>query len=229
MEPKFKTSFIPKKPVATVAKGKVNVGKGLNFMTLFSTVIFLAAALFAGGMFMYKLNLEQRIESQLQTLEKVRQTFEPNFIAQATRLNNRIVAAGRILERHLAPSAIFELLEEFTLQTVAFKTFEFTDNADGEVVIKGAGEGDSFRSVVLQSDEFGSSGYMRDVLFADLEPNQRGNVQFSFEAVLDPQLILYRKGLVPIIDTETPDVEQLDDQEDVDLGVFGEGDNGNQQ
>ena len=218
MEPKFKTSFIPKKPVATPVKGNINVGKGLNFMTLLATVIFLAAALFAGGMFMYKLTIEQRIDAQLATLEKVKQTFEPNFISQASRLNSRIVASGRILEKHLSPSSSFELLEEFTLQTVSFKSFEFTDNVDGNVIIRGSGEGDSFRSVVLQSDEFGNSGYMRDVLFADLEPNQRGNVEFSFEAILDPQLVLYRKSLVPI--TSAPAVEQLDNEED-DLGIFG--------
>ena len=212
MEPKFKTSFIPKKPVATSVKGSPGVGKGLNFMALLSTVIFLAAALFAGGMFMYKLTLEQRIDSQHETLEKVKETFEPNFIAQASRLNSRIVASGRILENHLSPSSAFELLEEFTLQTVAFKTFEFTDNVDGNVIVRGSGEGDSFRSVVLQSDEFGNSGYMRDVLFSNLEPNQRGNVDFSFEATLDPQLVLYRKSLVPI--NSAPAVEQLDDEDE---------------
>ena len=219
MEPKFKSSFIPKKPVATPVSGRIGgAGKGLNFLTLLATVIFLAAALFAGGTFMYKLTIEQRIEAQFRTLEKVRQSFEPNFVSQATRLNNRIVAAERIIESHLAPSAIFELLEEFTLQTVAFESFEFRDNVEGQVVVKGTGEGDSFRSVVLQSDEFGNSGYLRDVLFSDLEPNQKGNVDFAFEATLDPQLVLYRKSLVPV---SVPDVEQLDDQEEVDLGVFG--------
>lgn len=219
MEPKFKTSFIPKKPVASPARGKINVGRGLNFMTLLATVIFLASLLFAGGMFLYKLSIQQRIDAQVITLEKVKETFEPNFIAQASRLNKRIVSAGRILEKHLAPSAIFELLEEFTLQTVSFKTFEFANNIDGEIIISGKGEGDSFSSVVLQSDEFGNSGYMRDVLFADLEPNQRGNVDFSFEATLDPQLVLYRKSLVPV-SSSAPAVEQLNDNID-DQGIFG--------
>lgn len=221
MEPNFKTSFIPKKPVATTTRGNLGASnKGLNFLTLLATVIFLAASLFAIGMFMYKLTIEQRIKGQEENLEKVRQTFEPNFISQATRLNSRIVAAGRILEKHLSPSSIFELLERTTLQTVSFRNFEFTDNVDGEVIIRGNGEGDSFRSIVLQSDEFGNSGYMKDVLFGDLEPNSKGNVDFSFEATLDPQLISYSKGLV--VDNSPPDVEQLDDEEDIDLGIYGD-------
>jgi len=164
---------------------------------------------------LYRLTLEQRINSQFQTLEKVKESFEPNFITQATRLNSRIVSASKILDNHLAPSAVFDLLEEFTLQTISFNTFDFSDNIEGKIIITGTGEGDSFASVVLQSDEFGKSGYMRDVLFSDLQPNTGGNVNFAFEATLDPQLVLYRKGLVPINattedDEEAPAVEQLD-------------------
>lgn len=227
MEPKFNTSFIPKKPTASI-QGTVSSGeKGINFITLLATVIFLAAVLFAAGVFMYKLTIEQRISQQLSDLEKVRQSFEPNFISQATRLNERIVSAQRILNKHLSPSSIFELLEEFTLQTVAFKSFDFQNNIDGDVMIKGQGEGDSFRSIVLQSDEFGRTGFLRDVLFSGLEPNEKGNVDFTFEAVVDPQLILYRKSLVPVGPSNQPiqqgglpPIQQLND-EDESFGEFG--------
>ncbi len=217
MEPKFTTSFIPKKQV-TVSSGKASFTSGVSFFTLLTSVILIAVILFAAGLFLYRLTLEQRISSQLLTLEKVRESFEQNFISQATRLNSRIVSASKILDKHLAPSAIFDLLEEFTLQTISFNSFEFSDNVDGKIIVRGSGEGDSFASVVLQSDEFGKSGYMRDVLFSDLEPNTNGNVSFSFEATLDPQLVLYRKGLIPIqsssesdtnTEEELPAVEQL--------------------
>lgn len=218
MEPKFTTSFIPKKQVAVVKGGGTSFTSGLGFFTLLTGVILVAVILFAAGLFLYRVTLEQRISAQLQTLEKVKESFDPNFISQATRLNTRIVSAGKILDNHLAPSAIFELLEEFTLTTVSFNNFEFSDDIEGKVIVRGSGEGDSFASVVLQSDSFGESGYMRDVLFSDLEPNAAGNVNFAFEATLDPQLILYRKGLVPVSsesdtsDTEeqAPAVEQLD-------------------
>lgn len=229
MEPKFKTSFIPKKPVATPGPSSAsNRLAGINFFTLLATVIFLAAILFAAGLFMYKLTIEQRIEAQLATLDKVRQSFEPNFIAQATRLNSRIEAAESILESHIAPSAIFEILEESTLQTVALSSFVFRDNVEGQVVVEAKGEGDSFRSIVLQSDEYGRSGYMRDVLFGGLAPNERGNVNFTFEAVIDPRLVLYQRNLVPVRQDEAqsgqnnderPAVENVSDEED--LGVFG--------
>lgn len=212
MEPKFTTSFIPKKQVAVSAKGSGSLGPAISFSTLLSSVIIIAVVLFAAGLFLYRLTLEKTISDQYATLEKVKESFDTNFIAQATRLNKRIVSGGKILDNHLAPSAIFDLLEEFTLQTVSFKTFEFSDDVDGKIIVKGTGEGDSFASVVLQSDEFGKSGYMRDVLFSDLQPNSVGNVNFSFEATIDPQLVLYSRGLVPVNteSEELPPVEQLD-------------------
>lgn len=213
MEPKFTTSFIPKKQVTVAAKGVAGFGSGFSFLTLLAGVVMVAVVLFSLGLFLYRLSLEQRIEEQYATLEKVKESFDPNFLEQATRLNKRIVSAGKILDDHLAPSAIFDLLEEFTLQTISFKTFEFSDNVDGKIIVNGAGEGDSFASVVLQSDEFGKSGFMRDVLFSDLQPNTTGNVNFAFEATIDPKLVLYSAGLVPVSSgstDEAPAVEQLD-------------------
>jgi hypothetical protein len=163
--------------------------------------------------------LKGAIGVQLQTLEKARQSFEPTFITEANRLNLRIENVNRILNNHLAPSAIFALLQEFTLQTVSFDRFLFQDGADGTIKVAAAGEADSFRSIVLQSDKFGQSGYLRDVLFAGLEPNDRGNINFTMEASIDPQLVLYRKHLVPI---DVPAVEPIEEDPTEDIGIFGE-------
>lgn len=174
-------------------------------------MIIVAVILFSAGLFLYRLTLESTIEGQYETLRKASESFESTFIGQATRLNKRIGSAQKILDGHLAPSAIFELLEEFTLQTISFRSFEFEDNVDGKIRVKGSGEGDSFASVVLQSDEFGKTGFMRDVLFSDLQPTTVNNVTFTFEATLDPDLVSYSKGVVPVQQTEElPAVEQLD-------------------
>ncbi len=222
MDPQFKTSFIPKKSMGGPMPGSaVSRLAGFNFLTLLATVIFLASALFAAGLYIYNATLEKQIEGQVVALQKSSEAFEPNFIAQATRLNKRIVAATRILERHISPSAIFHELELTTLQTIALNSFTFSDNVEGKIVVRGSGEGDSFRSIALQSDEFGKNGFMRDVLFSGLSPNQRNNVDFTFEATLDPQIILFQRGIVTTDGTgeeEPPAVEQLDDEN---LGVFG--------
>lgn len=220
MEPKFKTSFIPKKPIQPSVSSKAEGKSGINFFMLVAMILFITSVLLTVGVFVYKFTLRGAIESQLRTLETARQSFEPTFINQANRLNTRIENVNRILNSHLAPSVMFSLLEEFTLQTVSFNRFLFQDGEDGTIKVIASGEADSFRSIVLQSDKFGQSGSLRDVLFSGLEPNESGNVNFVMEASLDPQLVLYRKNLVP---NQPPAVEPVEDEDDQgDIGIFGE-------
>lgn len=197
MEGQPKTSFIPKKPVSASTPGNTsfvtNKKKGKSVFSLIATIIFIATIAAIVAVFFYKFTLEKRIEGQVSSLEKARNEFDENFIKEATRLNTRINSATRLLDNHLSPSAVFGLLEENTLQSVSFSRFAFADTKDGQIQITGGGEAARFESIVLQSDEFGKSGAMRNVLFQNLNPNvDTGTIQFSFSASLDPRTILYR-------------------------------------
>ena len=219
MEPKFKTSFVPKKPVQPSLEKRVDHKTGVNFFMLIAMIAFITSVLLTVGVFVYKFTLKGAIESQLKTLEKARQSFEPTFISEASRLNERITNVNRILNNHLAPSEVFSLLEEFTLQTISFDRFQFLDENNGTIKIIASGNADSFRSIVLQSDKFGQSGYLRDVLFSGLEPNEFDDINFDMEASLDPQLVLYRRSLAPV---QIPDVEPVVNEQQDNLGVFGD-------
>jgi Tfp pilus assembly protein PilE len=198
MEGQPKTSFIPKKPIATKTSGPVvsRKAKGRTLFSLISIIVFVGTLAALGGVFFYTFTLKQKIESQVESLQRTRDEFDERFIQDATRLNARITNSLSLLENHLSPSSLFSLLEEFTLQTVSFFSFDFQDTKDGQIQVSGTGEAARFESIVLQSDSFGESGFMRNVLFTDLEPNvERGTIQFSFSAVLDPRVVLYRNSL----------------------------------
>lgn len=215
MEPQFQSSFIPKKPIATQAKPGYVPGtrSGVGFFTLITIVIFLMTLLFSGGVYAYRLSLQGQIDNQIKQLEKAREQFEPNFIAEATRLNARMIAAREILRNHISPSTIFSLLEENTLKTVQFTDFSFADNPDGTVAVTANGIADSFRSIVLQSDTFGDTTYMRNVLFTGLQPTQSGNVSFGMTANLDSQFILFSTGLQAVTDDGVPAVESIENDD----------------
>lgn len=219
MEPKFKTSFIPKKPISVSAQpGVVRSSGGFNFFTLLAVVLFLATIVFGAGVYIYKARLNSVIEGQISSLETVHNQFDSQFISQATRLSNRISAANEILDDHIAPSEIFRLFEERTLKTIEFNDFSFNDGVEGGIEVSATGKGDSFRSIVLQSDEFGKSGVLKDVLFSDLQPTEGGDVTFSFKAMLDPTFILYRKNVVEVVETLP---EEQNTQAEDEFGVFG--------
>lgn len=199
MDNQVKTSFIPKRPIETSKDLVPPQKKGSAFRTFFSLIsifLFIASIVGLGGVYFYKFTIETRIENQVASLQEAKAEFDENFISVATRLNTRINQATELLNNHLSPSSLYALLEEYTLQSVSFSGFEFSDDLSGSIQISGAGEASRFESIVLQSDAFGRSGFMRNVIFTGLEPDlERNTVRFDFEATLDPRLVLYRNSL----------------------------------
>lgn len=198
MEPKFKTSFIPKTPMAESGpKKKKGGGKSslMGLVTLITLIIFLAAIALGVGVFLYQQFLEQSIESKSQSLERARAAFEPAVIEELARLDKRIDVAQTLLANHTAPSALFAFLEDNTLQTIQFTDFRFSILEGGQASVSTSGVAASFSAVVLQSDVFSQSRAIRNPIFSNLNLNQEGDVVFEFSAEVDPSLISYSETL----------------------------------
>ncbi len=201
MDNQIKTSFIPRKALDTSVNFQSNssvshrkVGK--TIFSLIATLVLLGTMIGYGLTFVWQIKLKKDIANQVVAMQAVRDNFDEKFVQDASRLNTRIEEAGSILQNHVSPSSLYGLLEDYTLQTISFSRFSFKDNQDGTLDITGSGVAARYESIVLQSDAFGQSGYLRNVIFTDLRPDQNGsNVNFSFEATLDPKLILYRNAL----------------------------------
>lgn len=202
MDNQIKTSFIPRKNIddiktfqtGTVVKKQV----GRTIFSIIATFIFIGTLAGGGVVYAWQNIIKKDITKQIETMELARDSFDEKFIQEASRLNTRIEVAKGMLANHVGPSAVYKLFEEYTLQTVAFSKLGFKDNQDQTIAVTGSGEAARYESIVLQSDAFGKSGYLRNVIFTDLRPDSENNrVNFSFEATLDPKLILYRLSLEP--------------------------------
>lgn len=203
MDNQIKTSFIPRKvvdttttfqPGAAIAPKRV----GRTIFSLIATIIFIASLV--GGVLVYtwQIKLKKDIAGQVEVMQQTRKNFDEKFVQEASRLNTRIESAKGMLTNHVSPSSLYGLLEEYTLQTVSFAQFSFQDNQDGTIGVTGTGEAARYESIVLQSDAFGKSGYLRNVIFTNLKPTTNNDrIGFSFEATLDPRLILYRNSIIP--------------------------------
>ncbi len=200
MENQFKTSFIPKKPIETSAdlsshsSGSHHVGRTL--FSLFGLIIFLASVGGYAATYVWEMQLQRTVSTQIENLKKAKNQFDENFILEASRLDTRITESSKILKNHVSPSRLYALFEEYTRQTVSFDQFNFADNTDGTLSVSGTGRAVRYESIVLQSDSFGRSGYMRDVIFTNTQRDTANqDITFSFSATLDPRLILYSKRL----------------------------------
>ncbi len=65
-----------------------------------------------------------------------------------------------------------------------------TPTAGAKIVLTGTA--DSFSTVALQSDQFGASKVLKDIIFSNIGVQDGGAVSFTVSASIDPSLILYK-------------------------------------
>lgn len=188
---KYTTSFIPKKPVAIPTTG-YSKSSGPKVMTVIGMFVFLASLLLGAGVYLWKIQINSSITAQIESLKKSRAEFDNDTLAAATRLNERINVTKSLLEKHKAPSEILELLEDNILVTVRLKNLSYSTQADGTIQISGAGSAAGFKSVILQSNEMGKTGLLRDVMFADVQSTAGNLVSFSLNSLVEEKVVLYK-------------------------------------
>ena len=165
MEPKFQTSFIPKKPVTTSEPIKPG---GMSLLLLVSIIIFLVSLGLAGYVFLEKNLLIQKINSDQTTIETNKSGLVSDSITveSLVELNSRINVAKGLLGKHVAISPIFNFLQQATLKSVRFKNFSFSslgksDTGVNTVSIQMSGVAKDWETVASQADEFGKSDYKK--------------------------------------------------------------------
>ena len=191
MDPSVSSSFIPKKPLT----GERGHAGAYGFILLISILVFIASGVAAGGAFVYGRILEGSLESKKKSLEAAKGAYDPGVIEDLIRLDARINQGRALLGTHVAPSSIFALLSEQTLEDVRFGSFEYTIKEDASAFVSLKGEAKDFSTVALQSDQFGGSKMLRDVIFSDITIGPEGGVGFSVSATIEPANLLYSKYL----------------------------------
>lgn len=198
METKFQTSFIPKKAIVPTV-GQVR-SEPVSVFLIIAIVVFVISLASAGGVFVYKKTLISKINDMNKRLAEAKNSFEPDSIANLSRLSKRIEASKQVVEKHTVVTPVFDLLEDTTLATVRFSIFSYDLSDDGSATLSMTGEAKNFTSVALQSDVIGKEKYVKNPVFSDLNPNSSGNIVFKFSASLDPDLISYKKHISSVID-----------------------------
>ncbi|MBI2611110.1 hypothetical protein HYW60_04250 [Candidatus Kaiserbacteria bacterium] len=188
-------SFIPHE--APVAAGPVRrSGKGLaDLFALIAIVLLVASVALAIGIFLYREYLAASAASKIEQLERAKAAFEPSLIAELTRLDDRMQAASEILQKHIAPSAIFEMLERNTIGSVGFTSLDF-EVADAEnMAVQMDGVAGSVNGIALQADLFSEDGMFTSPVFSNINREIDG-VHFSLSASVDPLAINFAQLLV---------------------------------
>lgn len=196
MEPKFQSSFIPKEPFATTSVGPTTKRKseGGGFLGFLALVIFIISVVLALGVFGYKYYLKYRIQEMGASLEQAQTTLEPETINELTRLDGRINSTKELIAKHRVLTPLFEFLEKSTPKTTRLNFFQFSITESG-LLLSLKGEARGYAALALLADGFDKSKYFRNGTFSNLNLNEKGDVSFTFEGIIDPNLLSYSRSL----------------------------------
>ncbi len=190
MDPQVQGSFIPKQSLTAARQGS---GPGL--FLLIALLVFATSLLAAGGVFGYSELLKRSLADKDNQLKTAEGAFDALAIQDLVRTDKRLIQAQTLLQRHVAPSALLFFLGTITLERVQFTAMDFSLLPDGSATLSLTGAADSFSGVALQSDQFGASKVLRDVIFSGINVSETGKVNFTVNAAVEPDLILYSRNL----------------------------------
>lgn len=158
---------------------------------LLGLVLFIASATLAVGVFLYVQYINASSASKLDQLERAKAAFEPALIGELTRLDDRMRAADEVLSIHIAPSALFHVLEQLTLQTVAFSSLDFAAQNSTDMTLTMQGLAQSVNSIALEADLLSKSGVISNPIFSNINRTQQG-VKFDFTSGINAEGLRYR-------------------------------------
>lgn len=191
MESQIKSSFIPPDTGAVPQPRRSKKSGGVDLALLAGVILLVASLAIAVGVFLYVQYLENSLASKQEQLERARAAFEPSLIEELTRLDNRLTLAGDLLYNHTAPSELFRVLEELTLETVSFRDMQFMVESPSRMSLTLSGDAASVNSIALQADLFGKHTAISSPIFSNINRAQNGIVQFDVSALINPNAIKY--------------------------------------
>ena len=190
MDKEFQTSFIPKKTVIEKPKKIHNSGGGV--VNLIAFVVFIASILSAGGAYFYRSSVQADIKQHKIDLQRAKNAFEPSLITELQILDKRLTAATGILDKHIAVSPIFVLLQDITLPTVRYSDFTYEIEEKTNLVnVEIKGEAKGYSHIALQADLFGKNKFIKNPIFSEFVLDQTGNVDFNLSFSVDKSLVSF--------------------------------------
>lgn len=201
MDSNSQTSFIPKKPLSQT--GYSYEQRGVSVATVICVIVFFGSVALSLGSYLYKGFLQKSLQNKKEVLERARKGFDLDTIKELKRLDTRIEVARKLLDQHIAVSGFLGILEQATLKSVRLNDLSLTVGSNsisaqnsslsvGNAQIKARASAKNYTSVALQSDVFNKTKGLKEPIFSDLNLDDKGNVNFTVSAFVDPQVLKFK-------------------------------------
>lgn len=188
MATEFQTSFIPKQTDPGYGGSRTS---STSLFLLLTVVIFLGSV-GAAGFFVLRTHLIGNEISKLQiSIDTNLAKYDAPFILEASKLSKRISVTRKLLNEHVAVSELFRMLETTTSLDVSYSSLIFSRDVDNSLRIEASGAATGYPAIVAQSDAYGETTMVADLIFTGLNRNLENQIEFDLTAKIDPRLISF--------------------------------------
>lgn len=194
MDPKFQTSFIPKGPVVSDSKNIEPPIHSVNIFSSVATTIFVLTILLVGGIFGYKIMLNNQIKNADNEIIKAKQSFEIDSVKNIIDVSSKISSTQGLLNRHIAVSELFNLLQNIIFKKVSLSNFKY-ENTENGIVINMNIEAQGYNALAGQFDEISKNNLITNPKLSDFELQDNGNIKAKFTAMINPDMVSYKKSI----------------------------------
>lgn len=186
--PTIPTSFVPHGASAAPRRFRGDLAGAFGFFAYMVLVIafVLALAIFFYGRFLAGSKTAKDAE-----LARAQANIDPATVENFVRLRNRLASGEILLEKHIAFSAFFTLLEKLLPGSVRFTKLNLSINDAGVSKVEGSGVAKNFNALAAASNAFAEDGRIKNAIFSNISVNESGSVSFALSATLDPKIVSF--------------------------------------
>ncbi len=175
----------------------------ITLLMLLSIVLFVASAVLAGGVFLYLQYLQTDKQSKEDSLQRAEQQFDPSLLTDLSTLDDRLKAATVLLNNHVAPSALLQLLEQSTITTLGYAALTLDASNPASISVKMDGVADSVNTVALEADILSKNKAFVTPIFTNINREADG-VHFNVSATLSTKSLAYAQYIGGASATQAP-------------------------
>ncbi len=155
-----RSSFVPKGSVSAIP-AQVKKKRTIRIAGSLSVIMVIGSLVATISSFLYEEYLLKQLTNANVELQQQSNIDNEKTIDEIRQYDEKLRIARQLLDTHIAPSLIFEKLEESTKETVQFTSFEYAYDPGFNATLEVQGVTEEFASVALQKMQFND-----DVIFS---------------------------------------------------------------
>jgi hypothetical protein len=209
MDSPIHSSFIPTQESVPSARD-IDYGKSASdIFVLLGLIALVVAGAVSAGVFLYAQFATSKLAAEQDQLKLGQKSFSTDAITQLMRLDDRLRLGESILGSHTAPSVLFAILQETTLQSVQFTNLDYAQSTPNDIKVTMKGKARTVNAIALQANTFSRHAAIKDPIFQINEFTKDG-VTFTVTMMLNAEVIRFQ-SLIEASRSAQPR-EQVQDQ-----------------